>query len=152
MLTETTITIYNKYINKTTLKECYKKTVITKDSLKTGSTWHGEKLATVSTTETSKGTINIADTINIRIPVINNFNGKTYINPKDWLRLADTDRDKYFTFQTGDRAVKGECPYEFSDTSPITQLDAYDNVVSIMSVKINDFGSRMLQHYALGGK
>jgi hypothetical protein len=152
MLTETTITLYNKYIDKTTLKECYKKTIITKDSLKTGATWHGEKLATVSTTEAGKGSVNIADIINIRIPIINNFSDKTYISPKDWLRLTDSDRDKYFTFQTGDRIVKGECAYEFSNTNLITKLDAYDNAVSIMSIKINDYGSKSLQHYMIGGK
>ena len=68
--------------------------------------------------------------------------------------LADADRDKYFTFQKLDFAVKGECSYEFNaTTNPIANLTkSYDNVCSIMSTKTNDFGSLTLRHYAIGGK
>lgn len=150
MLTETTITLYNKY--KTVTGDKYKKTIIKKDSAKTGSTWQGQKIATVSNTESGKGMLNMADSINIRIPLSNNFEGKSYIEPKAWSKLLETDRDNYFTIQIGDKVVKGECSYEFSATNLITNLDSFDNVVTIMSAKVNNYGSKAMQHYAIGGK
>jgi hypothetical protein len=150
MQTETSITLYNKYKDKSTGKEMYTRTIIKK------ATWHGGTEATVSTTETSKGTVNMAKAINIRIPIYfgNDFGGgKTYIDEKAWNKLSDDDKlNKYFTFQEGDRVVKGECTYEFSATNPITNLNIVDNVVSIMVYKVNDYGSKFLQHYYLGGK
>ena len=150
MLTETTITLYNKY--KTATGDKYKKTIIRKDSRNTGATWQGQKIATVSNTESGKGMLNMADSINIRIPLNNNFEGKSYIDAKAWLKLLETDRDKYFTLQIGDKVVKGECSYEFSSTNLITNLDTFDNVITIMSTKVNNYGSKMMQHYAVGGK
>lgn len=152
MLTETSITLYNKYVEKATGKELYKRTFIEKTSNKTGATWQGQKITGVSTTETGKGVLNVADSINIRIPLINNFEGKSYIEPKAWLKLTDLEKDNYFTFQSLDRIVKGECNFIVTSTNPITNLSSYDNIVTIMSIKINDFGSKMLNHYALGGK
>lgn len=148
MVTNCSITLYNKYTDRTTLKECYKKTIIQKAN------WQGQKVAGVSTTETGKGVLNIADSINIFIPLINNFSGKTYIEPELWLLLADVDRDKHFTFQSLDRIAKGVCSYEFvPTTNPITNLDSkYANVASIMSAIINDNGSKSMQHYQIGGK
>lgn len=151
MKTNCSITIYNKYTNKTTNvgKEEYKKTVIKR------AMWQAKQIAGVSTTETGKGVLNSADEINIYIPLSNNiFGNKQYIEPHAWLILADTDRDNYFTFQKLDFAVKGECSYEFDlVTNPISNLSKnFDNVCSIMSSKVNDYGSSALSHYALGGK
>ena len=149
MKTNCSITIYNKFANKTTLKEEYKKTIINR------AMWQDKKISAVSSTETGKGVLNSADEINIYIPLSNNdFGNKQYIEPKAWLLLADADRDKYFTFQKLDFAVKGECSYEFNSvTNPIANLTKnYDNVCSIMSTKTNDFGSLALRHYAISGK
>ena len=149
MKTNCSITIYNKFVNKTTLKEEYKKTIINR------AMWQSKQISGVSTTETGKGVLNSADEIKVFIPISNNdFGNKQYIEPKAWLLLADADRDKYFTFQKLDFAVKGECSYEFNSvTNPIANLSKnYDNVCSIMSTKTNDFGSLALRHYALSGK
>lgn len=147
MITNCSITLYNKYTDKTTLKEMYKRTVIQKAN------WQGEKVAGVSTTETGKGVLNVADSINISIPMINNdFEGKAYIEPKKWLKLTDAEKDNYFTFQATDRIVKGECDFMPTATLLITELSKYDNAISIMSIKINDYGSNSLQHYKIGGK
>jgi len=147
MLTNCSITVYNKYIDKITLKECYKKTIIQKAN------WQGQKVAGVSTTETGKGVLSIADSINIFIPFINSFSNKTYLSPKAWNDVNLVNRDNYFTFQATDRIVKGECAFEFvPTTNPITNLDKLDNVVSVMSIIINDNGSKALRHYQLGAK
>jgi hypothetical protein len=148
LINETSITLYNKYRDSVTKKDAYTKTVIK------NATWHGHIESTMTTNEVTKTEVNMAKLINIRIPIYNNdFGGKTYIEEKAWNRLSDADRSKYFTMQQGDRVVKGECDYIYSSTTPITNLDnQYDNVVSISVTKVNDFGSKFLQSYKIGGK
>lgn len=146
MKTNCSITLYNKYTDRTTLKESYKKTII-KFAM-----WQGDEIATVSSAETGKGVLNVTDEMKIYIPMVNDFQGKAYIEPKAWFKLNDSERDNYFTFQQTDRIVKGECDFIPDSTRPITSLNNYDNAISIMSIKINDFGSKSLRHYALGGK
>ena len=147
MKTNCSITLYNKSTSKATGKEEYKKTIIKR------AMWQDKQLAAVSATESGKGALNSADIFNIYIPLSNNnFGDKQYIEPHAWLLLADTERDNYFTFQMLDFVVKGECGFEFNTTNPITRLKEYDNVCSIMSTKVNDYGSLALRHYALGGK
>ncbi len=148
MQTNCSITLYNKYIDKTTTKECYKKTIIEKAN------WQGGTQSSMATTTTGKGVLNVVDSINIFIPFVNNFSDKAYIEPKAWLKLADVDRDKYFTFQQTDFIVKGECTFEFvPTTSPITNLTSnYDNVITIMSAIKNDNGSKYMGHWQIGGK
>lgn len=143
---DTNITLYNKY--KVGTKEMYSKTVIE------NTTWRGGIESTISATETSKGTVNMAKAIKIRIPIYNNnFGGKTYIDEKAWNKLSENDKlNNYFTMQEGDRVVKGECSYTYSSTTPITDLSNIDNVASIMVCKVNNFGSKFLQHYFIGGK
>lgn len=152
MKTNCNVTLYNKYTDKVTLKESYKRTVVKGFNNNFGAMWQGHEEGTVSNTETGKGVLNIANEIKIFIPMSSDFEGKAYIDPKAWLKLEDSERDNYFTFQQTDRIVKGECDFITDTTHLITTLNNYDNVVSIMSVKVNDFGSKSLQHYALGGK
>lgn len=144
---DSAITLYNKY--KVGTKEMYAKTVIE------NATWRGGIESTVSTTETSKGTVNMAKAINIRIPIYNNdfSGGKTYIDEKAWNKLSESDKlNNYFTMQEGDRVVKGECAYTYSPTTLITDLNNIDNVISIMAYKVNNYGSKILQHFLIGGK
>lgn len=152
MLNNTNITLYNKYTDKSTLKEFFKRTVIKGLNNGFSAEWQGQKIASLSTAETGsgKGVLNVADAINVYISFNSDFSSKTYIEPKAWNRLSDLERDKYFTFQLGDRIVKGEC--DFNPINSITQLSSYDNVVSIMSIKVNDLGSKAMQHFAIGGK
>jgi len=144
MKTNCNVTLYNKY--SVGDKSCYKKTIIK------GANWQGSKVQAISNTETGKGTINSADVINIWIPFTSNFEGKTYLEPKAWIRLSETDKDKYFTFSSTDLIVKGECTYDWSSTNPITNLTKLDNVATIMSIIINDNGSMAMRHYQLGCK
>ena len=148
METNCSITLYNKYIDKTTTKEYYKKTVIQKAN------WQGGKESSMATTTTGKGVLNVVDSINVFIPFINNFSGKAYIEPKAWLKLADNVRDNYFTFQQTDFIVQGECAFEFvPTTNPINNLtNNYDNVITVMSAIVNNNGSKYMQHYTIGGK
>lgn len=153
MLTNADITLYNKYMDKTTGKEAYKKTIISKGGLnKFGTEWHDHKVSTATIKQDGKGLLSITNETTISIPLNSDFQGKTYIEPKAWLKLDSSIRDKYFTFQELDKVVKGTCDYEYSSTTPISNLDNYDNVVAIMSISIEDTCSKFLQHYKLGGK
>ena len=146
MITNCSITLYNKYTDKTTLKEMYKRTVIKKAN------WQGEKESSMATTTTGKGVLNVVDSTNVYIPMINEFENKAYIEPKKWSKLLDSERNNYFTFQEADRIVKGECDFIQSALNPITNLSSYDNVISVMSIGINDYGSKTLNHFKIGGK
>lgn len=142
MKTNCNVTLYNKFINKTTSKEEYKRTFIQ------GASWQESEVKTIV-----NNTLLSADSIKIRIPLNSDFQNKAYIEPKAWSKLEDNVRENYFTFQGGDRIVKGECDYIYSATNLIAKLDGnYDNVATIMNIAINDFGSKALQHYYLGGK
>ena len=138
MQTNCSITLYNKYVEKATGKELYKKTVIEKAN------WQGGKESSMATTTTGKGVLSVVDAINIFIPFMNNFNGKAYIETKAWLKLADVDRDKYFTFQQTDFIAQGICSFEFIPTTNlITNLtNNYDNVITVMSAIANKNGSK----------
>ena len=148
MQTNCSITLYNKYIDKITTKECYEKTIIEKAN------WQGGKESSMATTTTGKGVLNVVDSINVFIPFVNGFSGKAYIEPKAWLKLADNVRDNYFTLQQTDFIVQGECAFEFvPTTNPITNLTSnYDNVTTIMSAIPNINGSKHMWHYVIEGK
>lgn len=144
MKTNCNVTLYNKHSIGD--KIYYKKTIIK------GANWQSSKVQAFSNTETGKGTLNSADVINIFIPFLANFEGKTYLEPKSWIKLSETDKDKYFTFSNTDFIVKGECAFDWSLTNPITNLTKLDNVATIISIIINDNGSMAMRHYQLGGK
>lgn len=143
---DSAITLYNKY--KVGTKEMYAKTIIK------NATWRGGIESTVTTDQSSKGQVNMAKDIKIRIPIYNNdFGGKTYIEEKAWAKLSESDKlNNYFTMQEGDRVVKGECAYTYSPTTLITDLNNIDDVISIMAYKVNNYGSKILQHFLIGGK
>lgn len=143
---DSSITLYNKY--KVGTKEMYAKTVIE------NATWRGGIQSTVTTDQSSKGQVNMAKDIKIRIPIYNNnFGGKTYIEEKAWAKLSESDKlNNYFTMQEGDRVVKGECSYTYSSATPITDLNNIDDVISIIACKANNYGSKFLQHFLIGGK
>lgn len=149
MITNCSITLYNKYIDKSTQKVMYKKTIIKKAN------WQGQPIvATISSAESAKGVVGMTSSINVFIPFINDFSNKTYIAPKEWSYLADADRDKYFTFQELDYMVKGEC--DIADNTTLVNIPnlikAKDNVITIMSVIPNDNGSPRMCHWQIGGK
>lgn len=115
------ITIYNKYINKTTGIEAYQRTVIT------GVHWQGKKTSTVST----NGLL-VADSVLLIIDRLDN-----YVLPKAFKKLTDIQRPNFFTFGIGDKIVKGNIDFEITGVNPyrIANLEsAYDEVINIVSV------------------
>lgn len=150
MITNCSITLYNKYIvDKATQKVAYKKTIIKKAN------WQGQPIvATINAAESAKGVVGMTSSINVYIPFVNEFSNKTYIAPKEWNSLGAADRDKFFTFQELDYMVKGEC--DIADNATLVNMPnlikVKDNVISLMSVIANDNGSLRMQHFVVGGK
>lgn len=138
MRTNSTATLYNHYTDKETERTVYKRTVITSVN------WQEVQKTNV----TDKGLVS-ADQINIFIPFNADFEGKEYISPKEYKRLSDKDKEKYFTLNNNDYIVKGE----ISEDVPIEKIkQSYDNVSTIISVLICDNGSPSIRHFEVGGK
>lgn len=137
MKTNTRATLYNHYTDKEG-KTIYKRTVI--DSVN----WQKQQKTNVA----DKGLLS-ADQINVFIPFNADFEGKEYMGPKQFKKLSEEDKAKYFTFDNDDYIVKGEIEEE------VTVADIkkkYDNVVTIISVLICDNGSPSIRHFEIGGK
>lgn len=141
MIINSDITLYNSYVDDME-KTKYKKTIIK------GVNWQCSNVKTIA-----NNTLVTADSIDIYIPFLADFEGKTYLEPKTWLKLSEAEKDLYFTFKATDKIVKGECDFEFTGTNTVKLLDnSYDNVVTIMSVIKNDSGSPSMKHFQIGAK
>lgn len=141
MITNSDITLYNGYVDDMERTK-YKKTIIK------GVNWQGTVTKTVANKE-----LQSADSINIYIPFLADFSNKKYLEPKAWNRLSEEEKDNYFTFKATDRIVKGICDFEFTGSNTVKMLDnGYDNVITVMSIVVNDNGSSNMQHFQIGGK
>lgn len=87
-----TITVFNKRIENH--EHVFYPTVIV------GVSWWGH----ISTSVGDKG-LNAANSITVRIPLDADFNGKTYVDSKDYANAASADG--IFTLTNGDIVVKG---------------------------------------------
>lgn len=141
MITNTDITLYNSYVDDLERTK-YKKTIIK------GVNWQGTVTKMIV-----NNVLQSADSINVYIPFLTDFSGKTYLEPKAWLKLTEAEKDLYFTFKATDRIVKGQCSFEFTGTATVKNLDnSYDNVISVMSVIKNDAASLSMNHFQIGGR
>jgi len=134
MITNATVTIYNKYI--VAGNEIWKRNVI--PSVK----WENRKAANVI-----KSGLLTADAVVIYVPYtqIDTY----YIKPMAWLALIV--KGTYFTFKPGDYLVRTSVPDEVSSNFTITQLKAkYDDCVKITTVDRMDAGSLTMHHFQLG--
>ncbi len=139
MLTNTPITLYNKYYNRNTGLDEWHRTYISIAN------WQGEIGVSVG----DKG-LNSADTANIYIPMDANFEGKTYVGPKTYANLSPDKLENHFTFSPDDKIVKGIINFEITGTRPNTIAgleDRFDDVLNIIGVSVWDQGSLSMQHY-----
>ena len=137
MITNSALTIYNKYYDSDTQTEKYQRFVLSAVE------WEDRK---DSNTLASGGRIDANQAvIYIPFPV-----GKLYYEkPKDWLALADKSAN--FTLQKGDLVVKGNILDELDEDFTASNLKAkYDDVLNITSVDTYDMGSFYLRHWKVG--
>ncbi|HAT4117507.1 TPA: hypothetical protein I9Z52_002927 [Clostridium perfringens] len=116
-----TITIYNKFYDRTLERDCYKRTVIENVD------WQEKQEGSIQ----DKGLV-VDSSIKIFIDKLDN-----YISPKSFRRLGPEERENYFTLDIGDLIVKGEVQFEITGQKPFTIKNLeqnYDDVVSILAV------------------
>ena len=120
MFNEDNITIYNRVKGRNGYT--YYRTVLK------GVEVQQKRSATVS------NTLNIAYSTSIFIdkPV---SNAKSYISEKEFIKLSEEDRQKYFTFGSGDKIIADIVEKEVNADFSITQLESNYEVLTIKGFK-----------------
>lgn len=136
MITNSDITIYNKYFDKETRLDKYQRTVLS------GVFWNDKK----GYNRLTSG-IESADEVLVLVPFKVGSN-KQYISPKEFERLED--KSNYFTLQEGDRVVQGEIDFEI--TGKLSDLDKQHEAFTVTSVDTKDFGSYHMRHWEISGR
>ena len=133
MYSNSDITIYNKYFDKATRLDKYKRTVIK-------NVFWDEKKAV----NRLQSGLESADHVLLLIP-FDYTSQAHYVSPREFKGLEDT-----FTLNIGDKVVKGEIDFEVD--SKISDLDKLYETFTITSVDKKDFGSPHMRHFEVGGK
>ena len=120
MFNEDNITIYNRVKGRNGYT--YYRTVLK------GVEVQQKRSATVS------NTLNIAYSTSIFIDKPLN-NAKSYISEKEFIKLSEEDRQKCFTFGTGDKIISDVVEKEVNADFSITQLEANYEVLTIKGFK-----------------
>ena len=136
MKTNADITIYNRYFDKETRLDRYQRTVLY------GVFWDERKAV-----NRLQSGLEDADRVTIIIPFTVAAN-KKYVPPKEFEKLQD--KSNYFTFQEGDRVVKGAVDFEI--TGKVSDLDKEHEAFTITSVDTKDFGSPHMRHWEVGAR
>lgn len=136
MKTNAGVTIYNKYFDKATRLDKYKRTIV-------HDIFWDEKKAV----NRLQSGLESADHVLLLIPFETALNGH-YVPPKEFEGL--TDNTDYFTLQVGDRIVKGDIDFEI--TGKVSDLDKIHEAFTITSVDRKDFGSMHMRHWEVGAK
>lgn len=139
---DSTLTIYNKYINQETQVVEWYKTVVYNCFWK----YAGNK---ISIGETVLETNDIV----ARIPKSGN-----YVEPYEWVDLPVTDKEDYFTLGVGDIIVKGEIEEEINEyikgkrsSDFISKYKSLQGCMEIQRVAINVGVGRCNEHYYVKG-
>ena len=131
------ITLFNSYENEDE-ETLFNKTVfeISEDN------WQEDVVNTVQNKK-----LDTAKKTTIFIPATSIPSLKTYIGPKAYLSLEDSEKENYFTFKAQDKIYKGNYKGEIASSKDFNKLD---DIVTILTVDDNRFGSISLRHFELG--
>lgn len=130
MYTNGSMTIYNKYLDKTTRLDAFKKTVI-------DNVFWDEKKAS----NRLQSGLKDADQVLVLIP-FEDLDMEKYVSPKQF-------KGEGFTFKVGDRIVRGSINYEITKGA---DLDKEYEAYTITSVDKKDFGSSNIRHFEVGAE
>mgnify|MGYP000011461254 CR=1 FL=1 len=135
MFLNSDITIYNKVYDEDKGYDTYQRTVIK------GVHFEDSKGANVI-----KSGLENADRASIYVPFKSEMS-RQYISLIEFKKLDD--KSKYFTFEKGDRLIKGDIDFE-----PTTEksIDENYDAFTITSIDIFDFGSENMRHFELGAR
>lgn len=139
------VTIYNKYRNRTSNKEEWLRTVLTgrraggRDAIH----WEDNRAANVIASG-----LTTADAVEVMIWHTVDTGGKTYLPPKAFAALSPEDAIKHWTLAPQDRLLKGAAP----DGTLNDILPYCDAEITITSVDAMDYGSDAMRHWEVSGK
>lgn len=134
MITNATITIYNRQYQKATRSDVWRKTVIQDVHV-----YVDHKIAVGDSGVTS------AEIYKIRIPA-EVENADLYLPPEDYASLSDPS--EHWTIQNDDQIVMGECALEIE--RPAQLQSVYKKHCKVTSWSDNRFGG--LPHWRIGGE
>ncbi|CUU45556.1 DUF6751 family protein [Clostridium beijerinckii] len=129
------ITLYNRYVDKSTGIDKYQRTVIE------GCNWQGGISVTVSADD--KG-ITFMNGVSIIIDRLNN-----YMPPKKFAKLSDNEKPNYFTFNISDKIVKGKIDFEITGIKPNALADLVKNFDDVIDIKGID--TNLPSHFEIEG-
>lgn len=129
------ITIVNSYVDKDSRTTKYKSTHLI------GVDWQDKVGVNIYQT---RGIVN-GDDIKIFIPFNVDSENRQYIKPKAYKQLSNLERDAYYTFNTGDKVIKGLIYNEITSESLRQIENTYDDIVTIRNIVTCD----MMEHFEL---
>jgi hypothetical protein len=135
MVTNTAMTLLNKYIDAVTRREVYKVTVL-KEVF-----WQSSKAANVRAT----GGMTEADQATVFISRLRVAN---YLDPIAWNNLVV--KGIWWTFQSGDFVIKGSVDIASYSISELKAM--YSDMLAINSVDYFDAGRVNMHHWEIGAK
>lgn len=141
MITNSDLTIYNKYLNKETERTEYIRTYIY------GVNFQVKNMVSIA----DKG-LNSANVATVFIPMNADFSNKKYKKPKAFKNISSLSKDDFFTFEEGDIIVKGICDFELSSKNLNELKNNFDDVYSLISIETNENGSEHMHHWKIGAK
>ena len=141
MITNSDLTIYNKYLNKETERTEYIRTHI-----------YGVNFQVKTMVAVADKGLNSANIATIFIPMNAYFSNKKYIKPKAFKNISPSDKGDFFTFEEGDIIVKGICDFELSSKNLNELKNNFDDVYSLISIETNENGSEHMHHWKIGAK
>jgi hypothetical protein len=131
MLTNSDITIYNKY--RVASVDTYQRTTVVDVA------WEQRHARSKQDSD---------DLATVFIPMLS---ARNYLKPKEWQALSN--KSGRWTLQVGDVIVKGLVDDELTAIFTLTNLkNAYDDVLVVSSVDTRDYGSPSMQHFQVGAK
>lgn len=137
MLTNSDLTLFNRYYDNK--KDCY----LYKKTYLKGVNWQDTKSISV----TDLGAVSV-DRTTIFVPVDVNSGGNKYLKPKTFKRHAD--KTLIYTFENEDIVVKGIIDFDINTPKGVANLQhQYDDVMVITKVVDNRYGSKGIQHFEL---
>lgn len=135
MITNTDMTVYNKYISSGSAM--YQRTVIPDVHWEAVQAMNQARFGNL---DSNKATV-----------LIPAARGEDYLDPIEW--EAQTTKTGTWTLHEGDVIVKGNVTDEITGSFTLTSLKKkYSNVLVIESVDFRDLGSSRMHHWEVGAK
>lgn len=139
MMTESTVTIFNRCIDRDTDKSTFYRTVFPA---------HWEECKGKNNSTASGTNQNSANEADVFVPFyIQDEIKKTYVTPDEFAAMTDIDRRQHFTFAPEDIMYNGEITAEIPENGLRAFLREHPGEMVVKTVETFRFGSFTMQHW-----